>query len=301
MTAPHSDDVPANRRAFTFDDFDRQAVRGVDAIQNENPFGGRHLYNANIDNGLFFADVRWYVDGTMNDAETGEVIRPLTASERKLLFNGSYNRGPRIEPGEQLDLHVTFTEDGTGRYPGGYPYGYFYLTYWSTSTATPEQIFMEVYCNHQGQGVGWKTLSAQDISAANNNRFVVHRFRQSWHGISDIHLVITNDSDSTIEPNSFEHHVERRSSSEVELPFVSKLEDQRIYRRFTWRDENLNENAFIDEDGTAEFGRLRSATGPTENRPTGINIGTQYFDTTINRPIWYAGSGQWINASGGTV
>ena len=300
MSAPHSDDVPANRRAFTFDDFDRQAVRGVDAIQNENPFGGRYLYNANIDNGLFFADVRWYVDGTMNDAETGEVIRPLTAGERSVLFNGSYTRGLRVQPGEQLDMHVWFSEDGTGRYPGGYPYGYLFLTYYSLSTAAPEQIDLQVYCNHEGQGVGWKILSAQPIGATASN-FAVHRFRQSWHGISDIHLVITNDGDSTIEPNSFEHHVERRSSSEVELPFVSKLEDQRIYRRFTWRDENRNENAYIDEDGTAEFGRLRSATGPTTARPQGgLPTGTQFFDTTIGRPIWWDG-GKWINASGGTV
>lgn len=44
-------------------------------------------------------------------------------------------------------------------------------------------------------------------------------------------------------------------------------------------------------------------TGPTNGRPTGTDrvTGTQYFDTTIGRPIWYAGSGQWIDATGTAV
>jgi hypothetical protein len=42
--------------------------------------------------------------------------------------------------------------------------------------------------------------------------------------------------------------------------------------------------------------------GPTAQRPTGPDrlVGHQYFDTTINRPIWWTGS-VWINAAGATV
>jgi hypothetical protein len=43
------------------------------------------------------------------------------------------------------------------------------------------------------------------------------------------------------------------------------------------------------------------ASGTTANRPTDrVQIGQFYFDTTINRPIWYDGT-NWINAAGTIV
>jgi hypothetical protein len=42
-------------------------------------------------------------------------------------------------------------------------------------------------------------------------------------------------------------------------------------------------------------------SGTTANRPTDrVQIGQFYFDTTINRPIWYDGT-NWINAAGTIV
>ena len=46
---------------------------------------------------------------------------------------------------------------------------------------------------------------------------------------------------------------------------------------------------------------LNPSFGITANRPTfGLLIGQNYFDTTLNIPIWYNGS-NWVNASGTTV
>jgi hypothetical protein len=43
------------------------------------------------------------------------------------------------------------------------------------------------------------------------------------------------------------------------------------------------------------------ASGNTASRPTEfLEIGQFYFDTTINRPIWYNGT-NWINAAGTVV
>ena len=43
------------------------------------------------------------------------------------------------------------------------------------------------------------------------------------------------------------------------------------------------------------------SAGTTANRPaTDLQIGQQYFDTTIGRPIWWNGS-NWINAAGTVV
>lgn len=40
--------------------------------------------------------------------------------------------------------------------------------------------------------------------------------------------------------------------------------------------------------------------GTTENRPTNIPIGFQYFDTTINKPIWWTGI-KWVDSTGNNV
>lgn len=41
-------------------------------------------------------------------------------------------------------------------------------------------------------------------------------------------------------------------------------------------------------------------SGITSNRPTNVLVGFQYFDTTVNKPIFYDGS-KWIDATGATV
>jgi hypothetical protein len=47
--------------------------------------------------------------------------------------------------------------------------------------------------------------------------------------------------------------------------------------------------------------RALQTSGTTANRPVqGLYIGRPYFDTTINRPIWYTGT-NWIRADGVVV
>ena len=42
-------------------------------------------------------------------------------------------------------------------------------------------------------------------------------------------------------------------------------------------------------------------SGTTAQRPTkGLYVGRPYFDTTLNRPIWYTGT-NWIRADGVVV
>lgn len=46
---------------------------------------------------------------------------------------------------------------------------------------------------------------------------------------------------------------------------------------------------------------IRTLSGNTESRPTlNVTAGSQYFDTTLNKPIWYNGSA-WVDATGATV
>lgn len=46
--------------------------------------------------------------------------------------------------------------------------------------------------------------------------------------------------------------------------------------------------------------RRTSNNGPTSERPKNPSPGWTYFDTTLNRPIWFTGT-NWINAAGTVV
>lgn len=56
-----------------------------------------------------------------------------------------------------------------------------------------------------------------------------------------------------------------------------------------------------------EANRIRGTirTGSGTSRPTAVNIGEQWFDTSLGvnggKPIWFAGSGRWVDASGSLV
>ena len=41
-------------------------------------------------------------------------------------------------------------------------------------------------------------------------------------------------------------------------------------------------------------------TVAAESRATDIEVGFQYFDTTLNKPIWWNGSA-WVDSTGATV
>lgn len=43
-------------------------------------------------------------------------------------------------------------------------------------------------------------------------------------------------------------------------------------------------------------------SGETSTRPTqGLVVGQMYFDTTLNKPIWYKGSNKWVDSTGAEV
>ena len=67
-------------------------------------------------------------------------------------------------------------------------------------------------------------------------------------------------------------------------------------------------SCFTDKKGQENIREVYRITntleaGPTSYRPTLTNyeIGFQYFDTSLKKPIWYAGGGIWNDATGATV
>lgn len=55
-----------------------------------------------------------------------------------------------------------------------------------------------------------------------------------------------------------------------------------------------------DENGNVVL-PLLGVSGTSIERPVSPTIGTPYFDTSLNKPIWYKGSGNWVDSTGVTV
>lgn len=57
--------------------------------------------------------------------------------------------------------------------------------------------------------------------------------------------------------------------------------------------------AWIKESGTDTTGwvPIGHSTGPTTARPAAPVSGTQYFDITLGKPIWWRGTA-WVDATG---
>lgn len=79
------------------------------------------------------------------------------------------------------------------------------------------------------------------------------------------------------------------------------------YRGATIRteDDTNGDNIFdcirMGTSGHAFLPRAYVNANGSSLRPTGVKIGTQYFDTTLGKPIWLKSVGVWVDANGTTV
>lgn len=47
--------------------------------------------------------------------------------------------------------------------------------------------------------------------------------------------------------------------------------------------------------------KIGGSSGNTASRPQGVQIGYNYYDTTLNKPIWHKGNNVWVDSNGNTV
>lgn len=88
--------------------------------------------------------------------------------------------------------------------------------------------------------------------------------------------------------------LERQNKKILDEDGVRKLvKDMMASGIFTVRKTSDNP---IDSNGLVPR-KFVTMNGTTTSRPTTSILGQYYFDTTINRPIWWNGTG-WIKADG---
>lgn len=63
---------------------------------------------------------------------------------------------------------------------------------------------------------------------------------------------------------------------------------------------NGNGTKYLGDDGEYHEVQQVSSYGTTANRPSNVSIGFQYFDTDLNRPIWWNGT-EWVGATDANI
>ena len=63
---------------------------------------------------------------------------------------------------------------------------------------------------------------------------------------------------------------------------------------------NGNGNKYLGDDGKYHEIKQVSSYGTTAERPSNVSIGFQYFDTDLNRPIWWNGT-EWVGATDANI
>lgn len=95
----------------------------------------------------------------------------------------------------------------------------------------------------------------------------------------------TNNSKNTIEP-SLDRFIQLSDNATINGKLVGN-NDVFILKNYS----KSNKTPFIKNNICA---------GVTSSRPININIGFEYFDTTLNKPIWWNGT-KWIDSEGNNV
>lgn len=92
--------------------------------------------------------------------------------------------------------------------------------------------------------------------------------------------------------NQFSNNYERLTELFKNMGSANGLSDSEL-------DTNTQGYSYVTTD-SGDSKVLHLSTGDTAARPTGISAGYQYFDTSLNKPIWYTGK-NWVDATGTTV
>lgn len=99
--------------------------------------------------------------------------------------------------------------------------------------------------------------------------------------------------DGSSESNFKSGSIDKLPSAPIEgTIFYSTTHNRYLfYFNGNWRDED---GYVVVNDGVAKF---KNKTGDTTSRPAGVNVGFSYYDTTLNKPIWWDGS-RWRDSTG---
>lgn len=157
-----------------------------DAVFNSD-WGGKYLWTL-WDNHLYAADKRFAV-----------TLTGTSETNFSYLFDGSFESSVSITETKAV-LHIKHTTAGNV-WTSGLPYGSFYVVFYNSDA---ENVTGRVYCNYDGQGIGWHDLTATHV------RPHVWELDNDYYQLSDLEITITKPvSSASIQLCQVLHEVER--------------------------------------------------------------------------------------------
>ena len=157
-----------------------------------------------------------------------------------------------------------------------------------------------------------KTISSKQYTLRNNSIYTVTNWQLNDNTYKDYVLVYsfrantytkTNNAVKLITypiytigfGNNFENYYKRLVGTIDNRPIILDNEQLRLFYNYTQTALNVGVNGKWHKIPTYDDNIL--FVGVTENRPTDVQAGFQYFDTTLNKPIYWTGT-EWVDSEG---
>ncbi|WP_262349404.1 hypothetical protein [Lactiplantibacillus plantarum] len=267
---------------ITFDDFVEAMNKAASTIdKGDKGDDGLSAYQVAVSNGYHGSQTDWLASLVGPQGATPDLSNYTTVTD---LNNGL---STKVTDNKNGTISVNGTsiapanENVIGRIDGAYtdmndiPMGWLYINGWADVSKLANwglpQDFYYVHCFKTSYSIGANIQIAYDVRK--NNTYMRTMSGTDWTTwkllADDSKLVHSTDM--------------RKPASDVAgIEEVNAKQDKIGY---TPADDSKV---------------LHLSTGDTASRPTGISSGYQYFDTSLNKPIWYTGK-NWVDATGATV
>ncbi|MGH1585635.1 hypothetical protein [Lactiplantibacillus plantarum] len=282
VTANIENSSGASITTIAFDDFVEAMNKAASTIdKGDKGDDGLSAYQVAVSNGYHGSQTDWLASLVGPQGATPDLSNYTTVTD---LNNGL---STKVTDNKNGTISVNGTsiapanENVIGRIDGAYtdmndiPMGWLYLNGWADVSKLANwglpQDFYYVHCFKASYPIGANIQIAYDVGK--NNTYMRTMSGTNWTTwkllADDSKLVHSTDM--------------RKPASDVAgIEEVNAKQDKIGY---TPADDSKV---------------LHLSTGDTASRPTGISSGYQYFDTSLNKPIWYTGK-NWVDATGATV
>lgn len=272
----------ASITTIAFDDFVKELNKAASTIdKGDKGNDGLSAYQVAVTNGYHGSQTDWLASLVGPQGATPDLSNYTTVTD---LNNGL---STKVTDNKNGTISVNGTsiapanENVIGRIDGAYtdmndiPMGWLYINGWADVSKLANwglpQDFYYVHCFKTSYPIGANIQIAYDVGK--NNTYMRTMSGTNWKTwkllADDSKLVHSTDM--------------RKPASDVAgIEEVNAKQDKIGY---TPADDSKV---------------LHLSTGDTASRPTGTSSGYQYFDTSLNKPIWYTGK-NWVDATGATV
>lgn len=200
------------------------------------------------------------------------------------LFDGNYEGGLQLAQGQTGILTISNNGDNI---IDGYPYGDIILSFYYENV--PESISVEVYCNYESHGIGWKTLDLKSIEGGQKG---IYKFTNGFYNITQVKITIIAKENISTSLVEIDWQLNRSKLSNY--PVVTKYNlDQELFGHYVFKNAiTIGDKKITSIANVAISGSYDDLT----NKPT---IPSAVTESTVSGWGFTKNSGTYSKPSGG--